>query len=86
MRAAARRFGEVRTEDLGWLPARVMARLLGEDGLAAGSEDAVNQAVATYVEARDARDGGGGAGGAGADAGGSGPGAGVPARGWWRSG
>ncbi len=38
---AARRFGEVRTEDLGRLPARVVAGLLGEDVLSVGSEDEV---------------------------------------------
>ena len=62
---AARRFGEVRTEDLGRLPARVVAGLLGDDGLAAGSEDEVYRAVAGYVEARDAMDGRGGGGGSG---------------------
>ena len=43
MGVAARRFGEVRTEDLGRLPARVVAGLLGDDGLAAGSEDEVHR-------------------------------------------
>ena len=41
VRAAARRFGEVRPEDLARLPARVVAGLLGADGLAAGREDEV---------------------------------------------
>ena len=70
MGVAARRFREVRTEDLGRLPARVVAGLLGEDGLAAGSEDDVYRAVAAYVETRDARDGGGGGGGEGGAGGG----------------
>ena len=65
MGVAARRFGEVRTEDLGRLPARVVAGLLGDDGLAAGSEDEVYRAVAAYVEARDAQHGRGGGGGEG---------------------
>ena len=65
MGVAARRFGEVRTEDLGRLPARVVAGLLGDDGLAAGSEDEVYRAVAGYVEARDAMHAGGGGGASG---------------------
>ena len=65
MRVAARRFGEVRTEDLGRLPARVVTGLLGDDGLAAGSEDEVYRAVAAYVEARDAQHGAGRGGGEG---------------------
>ncbi len=47
MRAAARRFGEVLTEDLGRLPVRVVAGLLGDDGLAAESEDEVYQSSST---------------------------------------
>ena len=46
VRQAARHFGQVRTEDLGRLPARVVAGLLGDDGLGAGSEDEVCRAVA----------------------------------------
>jgi hypothetical protein len=70
VRVAARRFGEVRAEDLGRLPARVVAGLLGDDGLAAGSEDEVYRAVAAYVEARDAMDGGGAGAGKGGEGGG----------------
>ena len=44
---------------------RVVVELLKDDGLVAGSEDEVYRAVAGYVEARDAMDGGDGGGGAG---------------------
>ncbi len=60
MRVATQRFTKVQTEDLGRLPARVVAELLGHDGLAVGSEDEVYRAVAGYVEARDAMGGGSG--------------------------
>ncbi len=47
VRAAARHFEAVRTEDLGRLPARVVAGLLGEDGLAAEDENQVCQSSST---------------------------------------
>jgi hypothetical protein len=55
VRRAAAGFAGVRTEDLGRLPGRVVAGLLGDDGLAVETEDDVHRAVAAYLAAREAR-------------------------------
>jgi hypothetical protein len=54
-RRAARGFGGLREEDLGRLPARVVAELLGDDALAVETEDQVHRAAAAYLAARQAR-------------------------------
>ncbi len=49
---AARAFGELRGKSLAGLPARVVTRMLGEEGLAAESEDDVYEAAEAYVAER----------------------------------
>ena len=51
-RRMAESFGELRGESLAALPAAVVARVLGDEGLAAASEDEVYEAAEAYVRER----------------------------------